>query len=124
MSGLPSTCGEHAVSHLGSYLSDWTALRALQRKQEAYAVVSAVGWPHCFSLSEADLIVKMGDGGVQAQGSVGQPYFLTLDSRARGDGGQRVKLNLIPGFPLPAVMYIHWSSRCLALLEIHKKVNC
>lgn len=25
---------------------------------------------------------------------------------------------------LPAVMYIHWSSRCLALLEIYKKVNC
>lgn len=106
----------------------WTGLLSEHfrgnRKREAYAVVSAVGWPHCFSLSEADLIVKMGDGGVQAQGSVGQPYFLTLDSRARGDGGQRVKLNLIPGFPLPAVMYIHWSSRCLALLEIHKKVNC
>lgn len=63
--------------------------------------MSAVGWPRCFLLSEADLIVKMGDGGVQAQGSVGQPYFLTLDSRARGDGGQRVKLNLIPGFPPP-----------------------
>lgn len=61
--------------------------------------MSPTAWPDRLLLSEADLIVRVGDGGVQAQGSVGQPYFLTLASRARGDGGQRVKLNLIPRFP-------------------------
>ena len=35
----------------------------------------------------------------KGQGSGGLP--------ARGDGGQCVKLNLIPGSPFPAVMYIH-----------------
>lgn len=65
----------------------------------------------CLLLSEADLIVRAGDEGVWAQGSLGQPYFLTLVFSAHGDGGQRVKLNLIPRFPLPAVMYIHRSSR-------------
>lgn len=30
---------------------------------------------------------------------MGQPYFLTLASWSCGDGGQHVKLNLIPGFP-------------------------
>lgn len=53
----------------------------------------------CLLLSEADLIVRVGDGGVQAQRSVGQPYFLTLPHWVRGDGGQHVKLDLIPGFP-------------------------
>lgn len=53
----------------------------------------------CFLLSQADLIVRMGDRGVKDQGSVGQPYFLTLASWVHGDGGQHVKLNLIPGFP-------------------------
>lgn len=61
--------------------------------------MSPIGRPDCLLLSEADLIVRVGDGGVQAQGSVGQPYFLTLAFWARGDGGQRVKLNLIPRFP-------------------------
>lgn len=94
------------------------------RKWQYAAAVDPIGWPDIFLLSQADLIVRMGDRGVQAQGSVGQSYFLTLASMARRDGGQRVKLNLIPGFPLPAVMYIHCSSGCLPLLEIHKKVNC
>ena len=61
--------------------------------------MSPIGRLDCLLLSEADLIVRVGDGGVQARGSVGQPYFLTLASWAQGDGGQRVKLNLIPGFP-------------------------
>lgn len=65
----------------------------------------------CLLLSEADLIVRVGDEGVWARGSPGQPYFLTLVFSAHGDGGQRVKLNLIPRFPHPAVMYIHRSSR-------------
>lgn len=63
--------------------------------------MSPISWPDCLLFSEADLIVRVGDGGVQVQGSVGQPYFLTLAFWARGDGGQHVKLNLIPGFPSP-----------------------
>lgn len=51
------------------------------------------------SFSLVDLIVRVGDSRVQAQRSEGQPYFLTLASWARGDEGQHVKLNLIPGFP-------------------------
>ncbi len=42
--------------------------------------MSPIGQLNCLLLSEADLIVRVGDGGVQAQGSVGQPYFLTLAS--------------------------------------------
>lgn len=61
--------------------------------------MSPTGRPDCLLFSEADLIVRVGDGGVQAQGSLGQPYFLTLASSAYGDGGQHVKLNLIPEFP-------------------------
>lgn len=68
------------------------------RKREA-STVSPIGRPDCLLLSRADLIVRVGYGGVQAQGSVGQPDFLTLASWARGDGGQHVKLNLIPRFP-------------------------
>lgn len=114
----------------GAYLSDWMIAVCLspgvsaETGNERPRPAARLGQPDCLLLSEADLIVRVGDGGVQAHGSVGQPYFLTLASWARGDGGQRVKLNLIPRFPLPAVMYIHRSSRCLALLEIHKKVNC
>lgn len=84
----------------GLYLPDWAisvCLTVLQRKQAA--AMSPIGWPDCLLFSEADLIVRVGDGGVQAQGSVGQPYFLTPASWAHGDGGQRVKLNLIPKFP-------------------------
>lgn len=93
------------------------------RKPEASAS-SPLGRPDCLLLSEADLIVRVGDGGVQAQGSAGQPYFLTLASRARGDGGQRVKLNLIPGFlSLLSCIFIG-APGAYPLLEIHKKVNC
>lgn len=42
------------------------------------STVSPIGRPDCLLLSQADLIVRVGDGGVQAQGSLGQPYFLTL----------------------------------------------
>lgn len=112
----------------GLDLPDWTiavCLRVLERNQEAGGLRCVpFGRPDRLLLSETDLIARVGDGGVQAPGSEGQPYFLTLASRACGDGGQRVKLNLIPRFPLPTVMYIHRSSRCLPLLEIHKKVNC
>lgn len=69
-----------------------------KRKREASAM-SPIGRSAYLLLTLVDLIVRVGDGGVQAQGSVGQPYFLTPASWARGDGGQRVKLNLIPGFP-------------------------
>lgn len=85
-------------------LPDWmvavhlTEPQCEQETREAFAA-SPLSWPDCLLLSEADLIVKVGDRGVQAQGSVGQPYFLTQASRARGDGGQHVKLNLIPRFP-------------------------
>lgn len=41
--------------------------------------MSPTGRPVCLLLSEADLIVRVGDEGVRAQGSLGQPYFLTLD---------------------------------------------
>lgn len=85
-------------------VSDWALtsqaepLPKQNRKWKHATAVAPIGRQDIFRLSEADLIVRTGDGEVQAQGSVGQPYFLTLASRARGDGGQRVKLNLIPGF--------------------------
>lgn len=86
--------------------------------------MSPTGRPVCLLLSEADLIVRVGDEGVRAQGSLGQPYFLTLVFQAHGDGGQRVKLNLIPRFPSPLSCIFIGAPGSLALLKIHKKVNC
>lgn len=88
-------CSGVSICLIGRWLSVSESFRG-NRKREA-STMSPIGRPDF--LSEADLIVRVGDGGVQAQGSVGQPYFLTLPSWARGDGGQHVKLNLIPRFP-------------------------
>lgn len=65
------------------HLPDWTiaeiALRQSASEETGRAsTVSPIGRPDCLLLSQADLIVRVGDGGVQAQGSLGQPYFLTL----------------------------------------------
>lgn len=73
-------------------------IKALQDYQEPLPCSLLVVEAASYSLM-ADLIVRMGDGGVEDQGSAGQPYFLTLASWVHGDGGQHVKLNLIPGFP-------------------------
>lgn len=63
----------------GPYLSVSESYRGRQGWKARSS--SPTGRPDRLLLSEADLIVRMGDGGVQAQGSVGQPYFLTLAPR-------------------------------------------
>lgn len=72
--------GKRGVSPTGLYLHDWmmaVLLKVLLRKEEP-PPCPLTGRPVCLLLSEADLIVRVGDEGVRAQGSLGQPYFLTL----------------------------------------------
>lgn len=55
-------------------MSDWmtgTRLKHPQNKQETRQQNCRIGWLNIFLLSQADLIVRMGDGGVQAQGGHG-----------------------------------------------------
>lgn len=109
------------------YLSDWTAafcFKMLQRKQEepplcplyqsAGLPLALWGWFNC----EGGW--RRGSGpGVSGSTLFSHPGFL-----GPWRWGSMCQIKSHSQVSLPAVMYIHRSSRCLPLLEIYKKVNC
>lgn len=76
---LQSTGEERGVPNwaLSAWLDDRRPSQSASEERGA-STVSPTGRLVCLLLSEADLIVRVGDEGVRAQGSLGQPYFLTL----------------------------------------------